>query len=90
MESHIDFKPASPEQVLVIFLKHHRKFTSYKKFVNSAIGSSSSAGTTFPLYSAISVGGPYWQPLNEPFQQLLNKFNLQNASVNLQTILKMR
>ena len=82
------FKPISPEQVLVMFLKHHRKFTAYKKFLDNAIGPYSSAGSSIQLRQAIYIST--LDHLQEPFQQLLYKFNLQNTSVNLQTILKVR
>jgi hypothetical protein len=81
-------KPISPEQVLVMFLKHHRKFTTYKKFLKIAMGTIIATGTSFQLRHTIRIST--LDHLQEPFQQLLDKFDLQNSRVNLQTILKMR
>ena len=87
----MELKPVSPEQVLVMFLKHHRKFTSYKDCLNNlGIGASPTTGTSYPLCEATRICHGSLHHIYDNFQELLQKFNLQNSRVNLQTILKMR
>jgi hypothetical protein len=85
------FKPVSPEQVLVIFLKHHRKFTSFKAYLKNCRSIYYQTGANFPLKHVFDDTDPRaFNYLKESFLELLHKFNLQDCHIDLVTILKMR
>jgi len=81
----------TPEQVLVMFLKHHRKFTAFKTYLKNCTTIYHQTSANFPLKHIFDDTDPRaFRYLKEPFQELLCRFNLQDSHIDLVTITKMR
>jgi hypothetical protein len=84
-------KPVSPEQALVMFLKHHRKFTAFKTYLKNHTTLYHHTSANFPLEHVFDDPDPRaFSYLKESFQGLLYKFNLQDSHIDLVTLVKMR
>ena len=81
----------TPEQILVMFLKHHRKFTAFKTYLKNCTTIYHQTSANFPLKHVFDDTDPRaFNYLKEPFQELLCKFNLQDSHIDLVTLTKMR
>jgi hypothetical protein len=90
--THIVLPPLmTPEQVLVMFLKHHRKFTAFKTYLKNHTTLHHHTSANFPLEHVFDDPDPRaFNYLKESFQGLLYKFNLQDSHIDLVTLVKMR
>ena len=76
-------KPLTPEEIFVIFLKHHRKFASFKRNFKDR---SSALSVTVPAPQALTKAFRwtfgYWLFLNRDWSRLCIKFNLNDQTLD--------
>jgi hypothetical protein len=76
-------KPLTPEEILVTFLKHHRKFASFKRKFDTR---SRILPLTVPMvqgiFKAFTWDSGYWQNLNVQWHNLCKQFDIENTPLD--------
>jgi hypothetical protein len=76
-------KLLTPEEILVTFLKHHRKFASFKRGFATR---SSVLPLTLPMvqsiHKAFTWDFGWWQKLDTPWRNLCKQFDIENTPLD--------
>ena len=76
-------KPLTPEEIFVTFLKHHRKFASFKRrFATRSRILPLTVPMVQGIYKAFTWDFGYWQKLNAQWHSLCTKFDIENTPLD--------